>query len=165
MGNGVTTIIIVLLLAMCGWVFILWKNSQKMHDTIKNISLQQNLVRHDHRARMLCNAVRILNPDVSPGIDYIIKNDAPGQDAYIAQWMNSAPRPTEEDIKAAMLEVADTDHELEYATMRQAEYPSVGEQLDAAYLARQGDNTKQREIDDRIRRIKEKYPKADDSCV
>ena len=43
--------------------------------------------------------------------------------------------------------------------MRRAEYPSVEDQLDAAFKARQGDDTEQLELDNRIAEIKHKYPK------
>lgn len=42
--------------------------------------------------------------------------------------------------------------------MRQAEYPGVGEQLEAMYEARQGNNARLLNVDDRIRRVREKYP-------
>ena len=45
--------------------------------------------------------------------------------------------------------------------MRQAEYPTVGEQLEAAYMARQGNEARQKELDEKIRRVREKYPKVD----
>ena len=46
--------------------------------------------------------------------------------------------------------------------MRRADYPSVEEQLDAAYQARQGNDAKQLEVDEKIRRVKEQYPKGDE---
>ena len=69
-----------------------------------------------------------------------------------------------ETVRKALEEVSDTHHEEEYASMRAAAYPSVEEQLDAAYRARQGDNSMQLEIDERIRRAKEQYPKSEDKC-
>jgi hypothetical protein len=47
--------------------------------------------------------------------------------------------------------------------MRRSEYPSIEEQLDAAYKARRGDITEQQELDNRIEQIKNKYPKSDDA--
>ena len=44
--------------------------------------------------------------------------------------------------------------------MRSAEYPSVGDQLDAAYKARQGDDDEQIAIDKLINKVKDKYPKS-----
>jgi hypothetical protein len=165
MDNGVISIIIVLLLALCGWTYVLWKNSRKMHEVINLTAQQHHLVRHDTRVRALCRAIRILNPNVTPGIDYVIRHDTPEQEPYIAEWMSSATRPTEEEIKAALLEIADIHHEDKFASIRRAEYPSVEEQLDAAYLARQGDNTKQLEIDEKIRRVKEEHPKSDECGI
>lgn len=42
---------------------------------------------------------------------------------------------------------------------REAEYPSLGDQLDAAFKARQGNSTSLQEIDALIVSIKSKYPK------
>ena len=67
-----------------------------------------------------------------------------------------------EEINAALLEVSDVHHDDKFAAMRRADYPSVEEQLDAAYRARQGDNAKQLEVDEKIRRVKERYPKRDE---
>ena len=164
MDNGILIIIMVVLLAMCGWLYILWNNSRNMKDVIHRSARQQNLVRHDGRARMLCRAIQIINPNLTPGIDYIIRHDKPDQEPYIAEWLSSESRPTEKDINSALKEVSDISHEDNYAARRKAEYPSIEEQLDAAYEARQGNNTRQIEIDERIRRVKEKFPKLDSKC-
>lgn len=164
MDNGILTIIIVVLLAMCGWLFITWNNFRNMKDAMNRAALQQNLVRHDGRARMLCRAIQIINPNLTPGIDYIISHDKPDQEPYIAEWLSSESQPTEKEINSALKEVSDISHEDNYASRRKAEYPSVEEQLDAAYEARQGNNTKQIEIDERIQRVKEKFPKLDSKC-
>ena len=162
MGNGVTNIIIVVLISVCVMVYILWKNSRRMDEAIKVSVQQHNLVRHDERALTLCRAIRILNPNVRVGVDYIIRQDTPEQEPYIAEWMADISRPTKDEINAALLEVSDVHHEDKFAAMRRADYPSVEEQLDAAYRARQGDNAKQLEVDEKIRSVKERYPKRDE---
>ena len=164
MGNGVINIVIVVLLSVCVMIYILWKNSRRMDETINLTAQQHNLVRHDERALTLCRAIRILNPHVTAGVDFVIRQDTPEQEPYIGEWMADAPRPTEEEIKSALLEISDVNHEAKYTAMRRAEYPSTGEQLDAAYQARQGNHAKQLEVDEKIRLIKEKYPKGDDLC-
>lgn len=164
MDNGAINIIIVVLVAACIWLYILWKNSRKMHDTINQIAQQHDFIRHDERARRLCRAIHILNPNFTVGVDYFIGHDNPEQEPYIAEWMTSSSRPTEKEINAALQEISDIHHEEKYASMRRTEYPSVEEQLDAAYQARQGNNAKQLEIDEKISRVKEKYPKTDE-CV
>jgi len=162
MDKGVINIVIVVLVAACIWLYILWQNSRKMHDTINLVAQQRELIRHDERARTLCRAVRMLNPDFTVGVDYFIGQDAPEQEPYIAEWMTSTSRPSEQEIKAAMQEISDVHHEEKYASMRRVEYPSVEEQLDAAYQARQGNNTKQLEVDEKIRLVKEKFPKTEE---
>lgn len=160
MSNGVINIVIVVLISACVMIYILWKNSRKMHETIELTAQQRNFVRHDERALRLCRAIRILNPNVTAGVDYVIAQDSPEQEPYIAEWMADTPRPAREEIESALLEIADVHHEDKYAAMRRADYPSVEEQLDAAYRSRQGDNSKQLEVDEKIRRVKEQYPKG-----
>jgi hypothetical protein len=162
MDNGVINIVIVVLISVCVMIYILWKNSRRMEEDIKQTSQQRNLVRHDERALALCRAIRILNPNVTAGVDYVIRQDSPEQEPYIAEWMADTSRPTEEAISSAVLEITDARHEDKFAAMRRADYPSVEEQLDAAYQARQGNNAKQLEVDDKIRRVKEQYPKGDE---
>ena len=164
MDKGVTNIIIVVLVAACIWLYILWRNSRRMDDTINLIAQQHDLIRNDERARTLCRAIHILNPDFTVGVDYFIGRDGPEQEPYITKWITSSSRPTEVEISSALLEISDIHHEAKYAAMRRTEYPSVEEQLDAAYQARQGNTAKQLEVDEKISRVKEKYPKTDE-CV
>lgn len=162
MFSGVINIVIVVLISVCIMVYVLWKNSRKMDEVIKLTAQQRNLVKHDERALSLCRAIRILNPNVTAGVDYIIRQDSPDQAPYIAEWLADTSRPTEEEIKSALLEISDASHEDKYAAMRRADYPSVEEQLDAAYQARQGNDAKQLEVDEKIRRVKEQYPKGEE---
>jgi len=162
MFNGVINIVIVVLISVCVMVYVLWKNSRKMDEAIKLTAQQRNLVKQDERALSLCRAVRILNPNVTAGVDYIIRQDSPDQAPYIAEWLADTSRPAEEEINSALLEISDASHEDKYAAMRRADYPSVEEQLDAAYQARQGNDAKQLEVDEKIRRVKEHYPKGEE---
>jgi hypothetical protein len=50
----------------------------------------------------------------------------------------------------------------DHATERLKEYPSIGDQLDAAYKARHGDDSDQIRLDEQISMIKQKYPKSDE---
>ncbi len=162
MFSGVINIVIVVLISVCIMVYVLWKNSRKMDEAIKLTAQQRNLVKQDERALSLCRAIRILNPNVTAGVDYIIRQDSPDQAPYIAEWLADTSRPAEEEINAALLEISDASHEDKYAAMRRADYPSVEEQLDAAYQARQGNDAKQLEVDEKIRRVKEHYPKGEE---
>ena len=162
--EGVMNIVIVILIVVCIWIYILWSNSRKMNESIKVLGQQHNLARNDDRVRTLCRALHILNPQLTAGVDYVIRHDNPEQAPYIAEWLTDAPRPSEEEINSAIQELSDIHHEEKYAALRRAEYPSVGAQLDAAYQARQGDNARQLEVDEEIRVVKDKYPKTDE-CI
>lgn len=48
---------------------------------------------------------------------------------------------------------------LDYSFVRQLSYPALGDQLDALYWSRQGDDTKQQAIDTAIAEVKATYPK------
>ena len=162
MDKGATNIAILLLILVCFWIFFLWRNSRKLNSDIKMVARQHHLIRHDDRVRTLCRAIHLINPNVSAGTDYVIRHDSPDQDPDIVEWNADAPRPTDDQIRSALAEVRDAYHEQEFADMRRAEYPSVGEQLEAAYEARQGNSAMQLEVDEKIRLVREKYPKSDD---
>jgi hypothetical protein len=155
-------IIIGVLAGVCIWILILWNNSRKMNDVINLVAKQHSLLRNDERAHMLCRAIHILNPNVTAGVDYVIRHETPEKEPYIAEWTADISQPTGEEINAALLEISDIHHEDKFSAMRRAEYPSVEEQLDAAYQARHGDNAKQLEVDEKIRSVKERYPKRDE---
>lgn len=160
--SGALNVVIVILIAVCFWVFILWKNSRRLHEDINMVAQQHSLIRNDDSARELCRALHLLNPKLTAGIDYVIRHDAKEQKPYIAEWLADSSQPTVDQIKSALIELSDTNHEAKYSAMRREEYPSIGEQLDAAYQARQGNNAKQIEVDKRIREVKEKYPKTEE---
>jgi len=48
-----------------------------------------------------------------------------------------------------------------YKQARAANYPQVGDQLDALHWARQGDDTQSKAMDEAIKAVKAKYPKDD----
>ena len=161
MNLGITYFVIVALLLVCFLIFTLWRNSRNLKSEIQHLAQQDHLIRHDYSARQLCRAIHMINPHVSAGVDYILSHDNPGKDPEIAVWMSDTPRPTKEQLQAALIEVSREKHEEEYAAMRRAEYPSIGEQLEAAYEARQGNPGPQQDVDEKIRRVREKYPKTE----
>ena len=165
MDKGVSNIVIVVLIVACVLIYILWKNSRRTKDAIMLVAQQHDLIRHDERARILCRAIHILNPNVTAGVDYVIRHDTPEQEPYIAEWMTNTSRPTEEAINSALLEISDVHHENKYAAMRRVEYPTVEEQLDAAYQARQGKNAKQLDVDEKIRPCKGEISKDRRECL
>lgn len=86
----------------------------------------------------------------------------------INQYHNSVtPFDKVTDIPFSVDDDGDTIEDLtsentyDYKFVRQAHYPSLGDQMDAAYKARLGDTTEQTTIDSSIKAVKEKYPKDD----
>jgi hypothetical protein len=156
-------VFLIILLIVGVWVFILWSNTRTMHKHIHQVAQQQSVIRHDDAARSLCRAIHTLQPTVHAGIDYIISEGGPNQKAHIAKWLStSIPQPKPEQLEQALQLIAGTDPVRDHAAQRLAEYPSVEDQLDAAYKARHGDPADQIRLDEQIAKIKQKYPKSDE---
>ena len=51
------------------------------------------------------------------------------------------------------------DDEVDYKDARRMHYPSFGTQFDALYWAREGDDTQLKNVDARIKNVKDKIPK------
>ena len=157
--TGTVAILGFILLVVCVWILFLWHNTRRMHEQLKQVAQQQSLIRHDDSVRELCRAVHLLQPNAHAGVDYVIRHDNSGDEPYVEEWHASEQQPTREELRHALEKIHDNAGK-NYASMRSAEYPSVGDQLDAAYKARQGNDAEQIAIDSLISKIKDKYPKS-----
>ena len=84
-----------------------------------------------------------------------------GNDEELAEWLagDSFKYP-----EGYWVEYIDLEQDFDYLlakchSQRLAEYPSLGDQMDASFKARQGDNSQQLAIDTLIAAVKIKYPK------
>ena len=82
--------------------------------------------------------------------------------SWLAEQLKTKPGIKAEDLSVTLNEWQDPDVNItvDYKTARRETYPTLAEQLDALYWARQGDDTKQKAIDDEIKVIKDRYPKG-----
>mgnify|MGYP003138636282 FL=1 len=64
-----------------------------------------------------------------------------------------------EDDAASEEEVR--EQEWTYAEAREGAYPAIGDQLDALFWAREGDDSQLKLLDEQIKAVKAKYPKND----
>jgi hypothetical protein len=86
-----------------------------------------------------------------------------GNEYELIQWLAgnvSASKYPEGFI----VEYIDLEQDFDYLlakchSLRASEYPSLGDQADAAFKARQGDNSQQLALDTLIEAVKAKYPK------
>ena len=153
--------LIVLLLGLIVFVYFTWSNTRGARKHTDNIFQQQHLVRTSHDVHRLSQAVHLLHPSVHLGFDYVIKQDD-GKLPYISEWDTGGSMPTQAELDDALKKVAAIDC-TGYAAMRRSEYPSIEDQLDAAFKARRGNPAEQEVLDNRIQQIKDKYPKSDDA--
>ena len=159
--NTIIGVLIILLIVLFMWVFVIWSNSRQSHQQTHQVLRQQNLVRNDPAAHRLSQALHLLRPTAHLGFDYTIEHPTKGAPPRIGTWTARSKMPTQAELDDVMSEVSEVNIK-GYAAMRRAEYPSVGDQLDAAYEARQGNDTQQKELDALITEVKHKYPKSDE---
>ena len=159
-GSSTLTLLIILLIVFL-WLYFLWSNSRITKTMIRRVAQQQSVIREDETVRSFCRAIHYLQPNAHAGTDYIVSKGDSDEKPYIAEWLNpKIPQPTHEQIEQALEMASDLDPAKDHAAQRRKEYPSVGDQLGAAYNARHGDFTDQNRVDEQIRRVKEKYPKS-----
>ena len=161
LDNTLVGALIVLLLGLTVFVFFTWSNTKSARKQTEDLSRQQHLVRTDPDAHRLSLAVHLLHPSAHLGFDYVIKHDN-DKLPYISEWNAGGVMPTQAELNDALKKVTTIDS-TGYAAMRRSEYPSIEDQLDAAYKARRGNTTEQEELDNRIEQVKDKYPKSDDA--
>ena len=146
------------------WGLILWSNTRSMHKQLIRVAQQQSAIRQNDEVRQLCRAVHYLHPTLHAGIDYSVSDGGPDQKPYISQWRNThIPQPGREELDRALQAISGVDPVKDHAAQRLSEYPSIGDQLDAAYKARQGDDSEQVRLDGLIAQVKQKYPKSDET--
>ena len=85
--------------------------------------------------------------EINPNAEVIVKGD--DVDSCNIQWVNGTAEISKSDIKAKMTAIA-------YVAKRQAEYPPIGDQLDALYHG----GVFPKEMADLIKSVKDKYPKG-----
>jgi hypothetical protein len=94
-------------------------------------------------------AIQHLYPQAQILADFVVSQDEKGQ--FISHWSLDAPEPTEEELEAAWEQV----QAAEYRVKRAAEYPSVGDQLDALFKA----GLFPADMAAKIQAVKDKHPK------
>ena len=127
--------------------------------------LQKHVALPSHASREMCCAIRHIYPQAMHGVDYQLADD--GEGPYIKEWLLEHPLPEPDHLEQAIGEYRDALKENNYHEMRRTLYPSVGDQLDALYKARHGNDAALREIDKQIARVKERFPKPElcqDAC-
>lgn len=153
-------VLVLILLALFAIVFITWTNTRQARRHTRQIFQQQKLARNFQDVHRLSQAVHLLRPTVRLGFDYTIKRDGSGGNPYVSDWEAGGTEPEQTELADALARVSEVDSR-GYAAMRRSEYPSMEDQLDAAYKARHGNDTEQQKIDRQIEEIKSKYPKSD----
>lgn len=91
----------------------------------------------------IVKAILAINPDA----EVIVKGD--DIDKCEIEWVNGTSEISKADIKAKMTAI-------EHIGKRQAEYPPIGDQLDALYHG----GVFPKEMADLIKSVKDKYPKG-----
>ena len=87
---------------------------------------------------------------LKPGAQWVMRDD-------VLEWKdNIQTQPTEQQIAAELARLQQEFEDKEYQRKRVAEYPSIGEQLDALFHA----GVFPSDMAQKIQAVKDKYPKA-----
>lgn len=130
---------------------------QRLRDQVEK--MERETLLPSHASREMCCAIRSIYPHALHGIDYQLGDD--GNGPYIKEWLLEHPIPEPHHIEAAIGQYRQMVQESNYREMRRSTYPSMGDQLDALYKARLGNEAALRMIDEQIERVKERYPKPE----
>ena len=97
-----------------------------------------------------------IGTDVDFLTDVIVRDDGDG--VYISEWnITSKPKPTDEQLDACETEAQAIDAQIEYVQNRVAQYPSIGDQLDALFHA----GVFPEELAAQIQAVKDAHPKPE----
>ena len=98
-------------------------------------------------------AIMWLFPQAQPPFDFCVGQDETGQ--FITSWNIDAPEPTEKELEAAWDAYEANEAATAYKAKRLAEYPPIGNQLDALFKA----GVMPEDMAAQIQAVKDKYPK------
>ncbi len=158
--NTTIGVLFLILAGLFAAIFISSSNTREARKHTRTIFQQQKLLKTSRDAHRLSQAIHLLCPTARIGTDYTIGLDGSGGKPFIASWEAGSTQPEQAELDRALARVPEVDTR-GYAAMRRAEYPSVEDQLDAAWKARHGNEMEQQQLDTRIEEIKNKYPKSD----
>ncbi len=99
-------------------------------------------------------AIMYLYPQAKPLVDFMVSEDENGQ--RISLWNIDAPEPTEEELQSAWEAYSANETAIAYRAKRAAEYPSIGDQLDALFKA----GIFPEDMATKIQAVKDKHPKT-----
>ncbi|MCG6966682.1 MAG: XkdW family protein [Chromatiaceae bacterium] len=136
---------------------------QRLRDQIT--MMEQHVALPSHASREMCCAIRHIYPHALHGVDFQLADD--GEGPYIKEWLLEHPLPEAGHLEQAIGEYRQMLQESNYHELRRTTYPAVGDQLDALYKARHGNDAQLKVIDEQIARVKERYPKpeiCEDAC-
>jgi hypothetical protein len=106
----------------------------------------------------ITQAILHLFPNADPAKDFIVKDEGKGQ--FISEWNLTDPEPTQTQIEEAWI-ASKTKWENETIRLkRRAEYPVIGDQLDAlwkAFVPPAGSEAETMKA--KIEAVKAKFPK------
>ena len=157
----VNAIIVVLVLAVL-LMGVIWRSGRDAADRLAALERQVVAPPPPNPAkrkinREFCGAIHRIYPHAQVGVDFDVQDD--GRGPVITEWLLPNPQPTADEIKAARSAYVMEQLSQGYREARLPEYPSIGDQLDALYKARQGDPSELADIDARIREVKARHPK------
>ena len=156
--------ILISMLVIFAIVLTVRSGQQKTVDEVQRLRDQINLMEQhvalpSHASREMCCAIRRIYPQALHGVDFQLADDGDGP--YIKEWLLEHPLPEPDHLEQAIGEYRQMIEDSNYRELRRTTYPSIGDQLDAMFKARHGNDAALKVIDEQINRVKERYPKPE----
>ena len=100
--------IAVIFVTLLATIWVVRRTNVEYRQDMRRVAKQYTLMLSNEDAMKLCKAIRKINPDACPGLDYSIDLASNG-DAEIGEWKNTARTPTREQLIEAIRQLEATD--------------------------------------------------------
>jgi len=158
--SAVAVVLFVLVVVIWGWLRARKSDQETLEQFRSQLrDVSSGAVIPSTGARQLCRAVRCMYPAAQVGVDFSVADGETGP--FIREWSLLVPQPDDARLQKAIKECKASTETSAYREERAFAYPSVGDQLDALYKARQGDSSALDQIDSQIAAVKQQFPRPD----
>ncbi|MEE9492687.1 MAG: hypothetical protein V3W04_04840 [Gammaproteobacteria bacterium] len=100
--------IAVIFVTLLATIWVVRRTNVGYRQDMRRMAKQYTLMLSSDDAMKLCKAIRKINPDACPGLDYSIDLASNG-DAEIGEWKNAARVPTREQLLEAIRQLETSD--------------------------------------------------------
>lgn len=102
--TGVTVSLIASIIA----IYATFKGRNDNRKELRNVIKHTALMQQDEEVLRLCKAIKAIQPDACPGIDYVLKSGGKNTQAHIESWNSKKPMPSKQELEAKLKQLVDS---------------------------------------------------------